>query len=259
MALWARYKTKEGSIGFGTLENGQIAEYSGDMFSNPAKTGKTIAADSVTLLAPTEPSKIVALWNNFRALGEKLGKAAPEHPLFLLKPASSLAGPGDDIIRPKSYAGKIAYEGELCIVIGKKASNVSVAEAKKHIFGYTVINDVTAGEVLNADPNFAQWTRAKGYDTFSCIGPVINDDPNFDWKSKNVVTLMADQERQNYPLSDMIFDPFEQVSMLSQDITLMPGDVIAIGTSVGVGSIKDGATVRITIDGIGTLENKLAV
>ena len=158
-------------------------------------------------------------------------------------------------MRPKAYTGKIAYEGELCIVIGKKASNVSVEEAKDCIFGYTIINDVTAGELLNEDPNFAQWTRAKGYDTFSCIGPVIQTE--LDWASKNVVTVMADQERQNYPLSDMIFNPYEQVSRISQDMTLNPGDCIAIGTSIGIGSIKDGAVTSVTIDGIGTLSNKL--
>ena len=114
---------------------------------------------------------------------------------------------------------------------------------------------MTAGELLNEDPNFAQWTRAKGYDTFSCIGPVIQTE--LDWASKNVVTVMADQERQNYPLSDMIFNPYEQVSRISQDMTLNPGDCIAIGTSIGIGSIKDGAVTSVTIDGIGTLSNKL--
>jgi 2-keto-4-pentenoate hydratase/2-oxohepta-3-ene-1,7-dioic acid hydratase in catechol pathway len=255
MAVWARFQTKDGNTSFGTVANGQITEFSGDMFNNPTATGKTFAEADVKLLAPTQPTKILALWNNFKALGEKLGKAAPVHPLFLLKPVSSLAGPNDDIVRPKAYTGKIAYEGELCIVIGKKASNVSVEEAKDYIFGYTCINDVTAGELLNEDPNFAQWTRAKGYDTFSCIGPVIQTE--LDWASKNVVTMMGDQERQNYPLSDMIFNPYEQVSRISQDMTLNPGDCIAIGTSIGIGSIKDGAVTTVTIDGIGTLSNKL--
>ena len=257
MALWARFKTKEGNVSFGSVANGQITEFSGDMFNGAVATGKSFAEADVTLLAPTQPSKILALWNNFRALGEKLGKAPPVHPLFLLKPVSSLVGPNDDILRPKAYTGKIAYEGELCIVIGKKASNVSIEEAKDCIFGYTCINDVTAGELLNEDPNFAQWTRAKGYDTFSCIGPMINTD--LDWASKNVVTHMDGQERQNYPLADMIFNPYEQVSRISQDMTLNPGDCIAIGTSIGIGSIKDGASVTVTIDGIGTLVNKLAV
>lgn len=255
MALWARFQTSEGNVGFGTVENGTITEFSGDMYNNPTATGKTFAESDVKLLVPNEPTKIIALWNNFHALGEKLGKAAPEHPLFLMKPLTSLNAQGEDIKRPAAYDGKIAYEGELCIVIGKEASNVSVEEAKDCIFGYTCINDVTAGQVLFADENFPQWTRAKGYDTFSCIGPVINTE--LDWASKNVVTTLDGVERQNYPLSDMIFDPYEQVSRLSQDMTLLPGDCIAIGTSIGIGSIKDGAVVEVSIDGIGTLSNKL--
>jgi 2-keto-4-pentenoate hydratase/2-oxohepta-3-ene-1,7-dioic acid hydratase in catechol pathway len=142
-------------------------------------------------------------------------------------------------------------------VIGKRCTNVSPEEADSYIFGYTCINDVTAVDLLNEDPNFAQWCRSKGFDTFSCIGPAI--ETQFDWRNANVVTRLDDVERQNYPISDMIFTPAEQVSMISHDMTLMPGDVIACGTSVGVGSIKDGATVVVSIDGIGALPNQLAV
>jgi 2-keto-4-pentenoate hydratase/2-oxohepta-3-ene-1,7-dioic acid hydratase in catechol pathway len=209
------------------------------------------------LLSPCLPTKVVALWNNFHALSQKLGKAAPSHPLFLIKPPMSVIGPGAPIRRPKGYSGKIAYEGELGIVIGKRCTNVSPEEADSYIFGYTCINDVTAVDLLNEDPNFAQWCRSKGFDTFSCIGPAI--ETQFDWRNANVVTRLDDVERQNYPISDMIFTPAEQVSMISHDMTLMPGDVIACGTSVGVGSIKDGATVVVSIDGIGALPNQLAV
>lgn len=257
MKSWIRFRLANGHIGFGVLENHRVAEYEGDMFGDAVPSGKLLSFDDITLLSPCVPTKVVALWNNFHALSEKLGKAAPSHPLFLIKPSMSVIGPGEPIRRPRDYSGKIAYEGELAIVIGKRCSNVSPEEANDHIFGFTCINDVTAVELLNEDPNFAQWCRSKGFDTFSCIGPVIQRD--FDWRTARVVTRLDDVERQNYPLADMIFSPAEQVSLISHDMTLMPGDVIACGTSIGVGSIKDGSTVDVSIDGIGVLSNTLAL
>src|ERR1700681_3517873 len=113
MTQWARYRAADGRLGFGTLEAERIVEHEGNLFEEPRPTGSTIRMDAVMLLSPCAPSKIVALWNNFHALAAKLGKQAPVHPLFLIKPASSAAGPGDPILRPASYRGKIAYEGEL--------------------------------------------------------------------------------------------------------------------------------------------------
>ncbi|VVD92437.1 Ureidoglycolate lyase [Pandoraea iniqua] len=255
MKLWTRFKTAHGRIGFGLLKGDQILEHRGSLYDAPIATGATIARDSVDLLCPCEPSKIVALWNNYHALGAKLGKAAPSHPLFLIKPATTLLGPNEVIRRPAAYAGKIVFEGELGIVIGKRTSNVSVEAARDHILGYTLVNDVTAAEIIGEDENFAQWTRAKGYDTFGCIGPVIAQD--FDWREAELVTQLDGTERQRYPLADMIFNPWEQVSRISQDMTLLPGDVIAVGTSVGVGSMKEGQLVAVSIDGLGTLANRM--
>ncbi|ACC72752.1 fumarylacetoacetate hydrolase family protein [Paraburkholderia phymatum] len=257
MTSWIRFRQPQGHIGFGVLADGNIEEFEGDMFGSATASGKQWKLNDVELLSPCLPSKVVALWNNFHALSQRLGKAAPSHPLFLIKPPMSVIGPGEPIRRPKGYSGKIAYEGELGIVIGKRCTNVAPEEADGYIFGYTCINDVTAVDLLNEDPNFAQWCRSKGFDTFSCIGPAIEQD--FDWRNANVITRLDDVERQNYPLADMIFTPAEQVSMISHDMTLMPGDVIACGTSVGVGSIKDGSTVIVSIDGIGALPNQLAV
>lgn len=256
MQRWVRFKRNDGKTGYGILDQHEITEYLGEPWSESKLKGSRIPTSEATLLSPCQPTKVVALWNNFRALSEKLGKSAPSHPLFLIKPSTSLAGPNDPIIRPASYTGKIAFEGELGIVIGKTSRNVPVSKAADHIFGYTCVNDVTAVELLNEDVNFPQWCRAKGFDTFSCIGPAIAAD--LDWKNARVVTRMDDVERQNYPLSDMIFSPEEQVSMISQDVTLQPGDVIACGTSLGIGSIKAGATVEISIEGIGALANALS-
>jgi 2-keto-4-pentenoate hydratase/2-oxohepta-3-ene-1,7-dioic acid hydratase in catechol pathway len=253
---WARFQSHETQAGFGILDGDRVSEYSGDMFAEPRPTGKSIELGACTLLAPCTPTKMIALWNNFRALAAKLGKQAPVHPLFLIKPATCIIGPNETIARPTGYTGKIAYEGELGIVIGGRCKDVPVGRASSYIFGYTCVNDVTAADVLNETPDFAQWCRSKGYDTFGCIGPVITTD--FDWSRARVITKLGESERQNYLLSDMILPPDELVSRISHDMTLMPGDVIACGTSLGVGSIRDGGDVEVIIEGIGSLKNTLA-
>ena len=253
---WARFQTKEGQVGFGTFDDEGIAEYAGDLFDAPRATGRRLPRGSFTLLAPCQPSKMIALWNNFHALAEKLGKQAPSHPLFLIKPGTSIIGPGEAIRRPTGYTGKIAYEGELGIVIGRRCKDAAAGDAAAAIFGYTCVNDVTAAEVLNETPDFAQWCRSKGYDTFGCIGPVIAT--RIDAAQARIITRLGDVERQNYPVSDMILCPAELVSLISHDMTLLPGDIIACGTSLGVGSIRDGSPVEVHIDGIGPLTNVLA-
>lgn len=257
MSRWARFRLNDGRLGFGLLEDGRVLEYEGDFFADNRPTGRAFGSGELSLRSPCEPSKIVALWNNFHALCEKLGKTAPTHPQFLLKPGSCVIGPNEPIRRPASYPGKIAYEGELGIVIGKKCKDIGLAAAADHILGYTCVNDVTALAVLNENVDFAQWCRSKGYDTFGCLGPVVAT--GLEWSRLQVITRVDGVERQNYALSDMMYSPEELVSWISQDMTLLPGDVIACGTSLGVGSIKDGASVEVFIDGIGSLVNVLAI
>jgi 2-keto-4-pentenoate hydratase/2-oxohepta-3-ene-1,7-dioic acid hydratase in catechol pathway len=256
MTYWARFRSNDGRTGFGVLDGEHIAEYEGDLFDAARPTGRSFERSACTLLSPCMPSKIVALWNNFKALSIKLGKSPPAHPLFLIKPGTSVIGTGQPIRRPAGYPGKIVYEGELGVVIGRVCKNIPPDRAQDHIFGYTCVNDVTASEVLNENVDFAQWCRAKGYDTFGCLGPVITTE--LDWPRARVITRLDGVERQNYPLSDMIMPPQELVSRLSYDMSLLPGDVIACGTSVGVGSIKEGCTVEVSIDGIGALVNVLS-
>jgi 2-keto-4-pentenoate hydratase/2-oxohepta-3-ene-1,7-dioic acid hydratase in catechol pathway len=256
MTRWVRFRSAAGSVGFGMLEGESIAEYSGDPYGTPRPTGFRLPAAGVALLAPCLPSKIIALWNNFHALAAKLGKPAPEHPLYLIKPASCLLGTRQTIERPLTYSGKIAYEGELGIVIGRRCHNVTAADSAGCIYGYTCVNDVTAIGVMNENPDFVQWCRSKGYDTFGAIGPVIATE--FNWREGSVVTRVDGVERQRYPLADMILPPEQLVSQISHDMTLLPGDVIACGTSLGVGSMPDGARVEVLIEGIGTLENTVA-
>ncbi|WP_028228309.1 fumarylacetoacetate hydrolase family protein [Paraburkholderia ferrariae] len=254
MDTWMRLMANDGSIVFGRVENGYLHEYEG--LDQPVPTGAVLSLRTLTPLAPCAPGKVIALWNNFHALAAKLEKPVPSHPLFLIKPAESVIGSDVPILRPAHYAGKIVFEGELGIVIGKRCRNASEEEAEAAIFGYTIVNDVTAAGLITENPHFPQWCRAKGFDTFCCIGPAVVS--GFDWRRARVVTRLDGVERQNYPLDDMVFSPREQVSLISQDLTLEPGDVIACGTSLGVGSIGAGATVEVAIEGIGVLVNTLA-
>jgi 2-keto-4-pentenoate hydratase/2-oxohepta-3-ene-1,7-dioic acid hydratase in catechol pathway len=253
MPLWVRVEHDRREC-CGVVEGETIRLHDGEMLANPRPTGRSIALADAKLLTPTAPSKMVALVDNYHALVTKLNHAVPADPLYFLKANNSFLAAGETIRAPKSYAGKVVYEGELGIVIGKRCAAVSEADASRFIFGYTCINDVTAVDIFGKDQSFAQWTRAKGFDTFGVFGPVIATDVD---PSRLVVrTILNDQERQNYPLSDIIFPPSKLVSLISQDMTLEPGDVIACGTSVGVGSMKPGSTVSIVIDGIGTLTNR---
>lgn len=251
--LWVRF-ADGGDTGFGTLEGDEIAVHSGDMFSDASPTGRSIRAADATLLTPCTPTKMLGLWNNFFALAEKLGNPAPDEPLYFLKSPSSFLAHGETIKRPLSYDGPVVFEGELGIVIGKVTREVSPDHATGHIFGYTCVNDITAAGILNKDPTFPQWARAKSFDTFGVFGPCIATDVAPE--DVSVRTVLNGTERQNYPVSDMIFQPARLVSLLSYDMTLLPGDVIACGTSVGVGSMKEPEnTIEVSIEGIGTLSN----
>lgn len=253
MTNWIRYHTG-GRIGFGTLKDGVISEYDGDMYDAPKPTGQTLPLADVELLPPSEPSKVIALWNNFHALTEKMKGTVPAEPLYLLKANSSIASPGATIPRPQTYSGRVVYEGELGIVIGKSCSNVSEEEAGRCIFGYTCVNDITAVDLISKDPTFAQWVRAKSFDGFGPFGPVIVS--GIDPTPLVVRLILNGQERQNYPVADMIFQPQRLVSLISKDMTLLPGDLICCGTSVGVGSLKDPTnTMEVVIDGVGSLHN----
>lgn len=253
MTTWLRFSAN-GTSGFGTLEGDAIAVHEGCMFTGATPTGARLPLAEVTLEAPCAPSKIVALWNNFHQLAAKLNVAEPAEPLYLLKATTSVAAPGATVRRPAGYAGKTVYEGELGIVIGKTAANISEEEAAGHIFGYTVVNDITAADILNRDPTFPQWARAKGIDGYGPFGPWIVT--GFDPAAAHVRTILNGQERQNYPLADMIFPPARLVSMLSRDMTLNPGDLIACGTSLGVGTMKEPQNeIVVEIDGVGTLRN----
>jgi 2-keto-4-pentenoate hydratase/2-oxohepta-3-ene-1,7-dioic acid hydratase in catechol pathway len=245
---WARAETRDGTILTGVLENGALHPRRALGLTESA--GDPVPLDALTLLPPCLPGKFIGLWNNFHAAAERNGWTPPEHPLFFLKPGTSLAGPGATVTIPPA-AGRTLFEGELGIVIGKTCRNADAAEAEAAIFGYTCVNDITSLDILNADPSFPQWTRAKGFDGFGVLGPVIAT--GLDWQDLTVKVLVGGRERQSYPARDMILPPSEIMRLLSQDMTLEPGDVIACGTSIGARPVKPGDVVEVVIDGIGSL------
>lgn len=252
MALWMRFE-HAGRTGFGTREGDAVRVCAGDMLGAAAPTGEVLPLAAVKVLSPLLPSKLVALVNNYREAMAKQGLPAPAEPLYFLKAPSSFLAPGEAIRLPPPEVGKVIYEGELGVVIGREARGVAEAEAEAFIFGYTCVNDVTAIDLIGRDPSFAQWTRAKGFDTFGPFGPVIAT--GLDPEALVVRTLLKGKVRQEYPCSDMVFPPRALVSRISREMTLLPGDLIACGTSVGIGVLRAGSTVEVVIDGIGTLSN----
>jgi 2-keto-4-pentenoate hydratase/2-oxohepta-3-ene-1,7-dioic acid hydratase in catechol pathway len=252
---WLRF-SRAGEIGFGFLEGDSVRICRGDMYAAYQPTGEAIPLNGVRWETPCVPTKMIGLWNNFHEAAKKFSLTIPEAPLFFVKTANAFCAHGATIESPKSYAGRVIYEGELGVVIGKRGKNIPSEAAASHIFGYTCVNDVTALELLKADASFAQWTRAKSFDSFAPFGPVIATE--LDPAALSVRTLVNGKERQHYPVRDMIFTPTQLVSLISRDLTLLPGDIISCGTSVGSGPIPSGATVEVVIDGIGTLSNRYA-
>jgi len=252
MPHWLRF-THAGDAHFGTLDGDAIQVFDGDLFDAPRATGQRLSIAEVRLLTPVQPSKVLALWNNFGQLADKLGLATPSEPLYLIKPPNTYLEPGG-VIRKPLCDGKVAFEGELGIVIGKTAHAVPLAQALDHVFGYTCANDVTVNDIIRRDPSFAQWVRAKGFDTFCPFGPLVAT--GLDPATLTVTTRLDGQVRQHFPISDMRFSVEQLVSLISHDMTLLPGDIILCGTSLGVGTMKPGSTVEVEIDGIGTLVNR---
>ena len=216
-----------------------------------ADRAKTMLS-SVRLLAPAEPSKIVCIGRNYREHAKELNHPIPTEPLFFLKPPSSVIGPGDEIRRPNALSQRVDYEGELGVVIGKRCYRLHEGDdVRPYILGYTCINDVTARDLQEKD---GQWTRAKGFDTFCPVGPVVAEGLN-PWKGVSVQTSVNGQLRQNGTTVDFLFPLDLLVRFISQVMTLEPGDLIATGTPAGVGPLQPGDSVEVAVEGVGTLTN----
>jgi len=252
MTSWVRFK-HDNDTALGMLQGNDIAVCANDLFDAPQPTGETVPLADAELLAPCTPNSILALWNNFHERAEAEGQTIPSTPLYFMKPVSSVIGPKQTIYRPRGHAGRVIFEAELGIVIGSECRNISAEQAPAHIFGYTCVNDVTAIEFLFEDKAFQQWTRSKGYDTFTPLGPVIETD--VDPLALRVLAIQNGETRQDYPVADMIYNPFEIVAMMSGYQTLVPGDLICCGTSVGARTMKPGSEIEVSIPGIGSLVN----
>ncbi len=239
------------SYGILDEEEGELVVLAGDpMFSGYETTGKRVPLADARVLAPVIPrSKVVAVGKNYAEHAREMGGEAPEAPLLFLKPNTSVIGTGDTIVLPPE-SSQVEHEGELAIVIGRIAKNVSVENAEDVIFGFTAANDVTARDLQKAD---GQWARAKGYDTFCPLGPVIETE--FDWSAAAIETRVDGEVRQSGNTRDMIHTIPEIVSYASGIWTLLPGDVILTGTPAGVGPFVHGQTVEVEIEGIGILRN----
>ncbi|MBL0387822.1 fumarylacetoacetate hydrolase family protein [Tumebacillus sp. ITR2] len=240
-----------GAIRFGVLDGESVHELAGNFLTTEEQTGKTFALSDVRLLAPTLPTKVMCIGLNYKAHAAERNKKVPEEPMLFLKPASAVIGTGDEIVYP-TIARDVDFEGELAVVIGKRAKNLSVEEARDAIFGVTVMNDVSERYYQDRD---GQWGRAKGFDTFAPIGPCVATGLNY--QDLQIETKVNGDVKQSSRTSDMIFTVDELVSFCSQVMTLEPGDILTTGTPEGVGRLVAGDHVEMTIEGVGTLVNKV--
>jgi 2-keto-4-pentenoate hydratase/2-oxohepta-3-ene-1,7-dioic acid hydratase in catechol pathway len=205
--------------------------------------------NAVQLEVPAEPTKIVAVGRNYRAHAAELGNAVPSEPLLFLKPPSSLLRPGGGIALPPE-SGRVEFEGELALVVGRRCRRIAPAQVAECLAGLTCFVDVTARDLQRQD---VQFTRGKGFDTFAPCGPwlVSGLDPG----DLRLETRVNGEVRQDGRTSEMVHSPLNLVSYISGIMTLEPGDLIVTGTPAGVGPLKSGDSVTVTIEGIGSLEN----
>ena len=248
----ARFSHGE-SISFGIVdeEEHELVVLKADpMFAGYDPTGERVPLAEAKLLAPVIPrSKVVAVGKNYRDHAAEMGGEAPAEPLLFLKPNTAVIGPGDAIVLPPE-SSQVEFEGELAVVVGRIARRVREADAASVVFGYTIANDVTARDLQRSD---GQWTRAKGFDTFCPLGPVI--DTELDLESGTIETSVNGERRQEGRLADMVHSIPAIVAYASNVFTLLPGDVILTGTPAGVGPIVAGDTVEVSVSGLGTLAN----
>ncbi|MCA1927832.1 MAG: fumarylacetoacetate hydrolase family protein [Calditerrivibrio sp.] len=233
----------------GLLENNKIKEVIGSFFTGYAITDHEYPLESVKILTPILPSKVVCVGRNYAEHAKELGNEVPEEPLIFMKPSTAVISTEEDIIYPNS-SKEVHYEGELGVVIAKKCKSVTPDQAKDYILGFTCVNDVTARDIQRKENKF---TRAKSFDTFCPIGPVIETE--VDPLNLRVITRLNGEIKQNGTTKDMIHNVYQLISFISNVMTLLPGDVIATGTPSGVGPMNIGDTVEVELEGIGVLRN----
>jgi 2-keto-4-pentenoate hydratase/2-oxohepta-3-ene-1,7-dioic acid hydratase in catechol pathway len=234
----------------------EVAELAGHPFGAADAiryTGARYPLADVRLLAPVLPSKIVAIGKNYAAHAREMGGEPPAEPVIFLKPSTAVAGPVDPIIRPVALSKRVDYEGELAVVIGRVCRDVPADQAGAYVFGYTCANDVTARDLQATD---GQWARAKGFDTFCPLGPWI--ETQLDPSDLEIRTTVNGEVKQESRTSLLLHAVPALVSYAAAVMTLLPGDVLLTGTPEGVGPLDHGDQVSVTIEGIGTLTNRVA-
>jgi 2-keto-4-pentenoate hydratase/2-oxohepta-3-ene-1,7-dioic acid hydratase in catechol pathway len=245
-ATYVRFQAGN-TVAYGLIADGKIRQIDGDLFGPRKLTGKTYGLADVKLLVPVQPSKVLALAGNYKShLGDK---AAPKNPELFFKVPSCLIASGEPIVIPPG-TNRVDHEGELVIVIGKRATKVSKERALDYVLGVTCGNDVSARDWQKND---VQWWRAKGSDTFGPCGPVIASGINYD--DLNLVVRVNDQVRQQQRTKDLVFGVAAIVSFASQHVTLEPGDLIFTGTPGTTTAIKPGDMVQVELEGVGVLAN----
>ncbi len=214
-----------------------------------------VALSHAHLLAPVEPSKIVCVGRNYRDHATELGNEVPKEPLLFLKPPSSLLSPGGTILYP-ALSSRVDYEGELAIVVGRRARHIGPQEdVASYIRGYTIVNDVTARDLQKSD---GQWTRGKGFDTFCPAGPIVTDEIDPVANGIELTTTLNGEKKQHGNTRDFLFEIPALLRYITAFLTLEPGDLIPTGTPAGVGPMRPGDSVTISIEGIGSLVNTVA-
>ena len=234
---------------------GTVAVLDSDPLYRPVQlTGEVLQLADVRLLAPVIPrSKVVCVGRNYADHAAELGNDVPAEPMIFLKPNTSVIGPRDGIVYPEQ-TNNLHFEGELAIVIGRICRDLPRERAEEVIFGYTIANDVTARDLQKSD---GQWARAKGYDTFCPLGPWIQTD--LDVSDVRVSTDLNGEPKQDGRTSQFIFDIPEVLAYITSFTTLLPGDVVLTGTPAGVGPMLPGDEVAVSVEGLGTLTNKVIV
>ena len=238
---------------YGILEDGAIRPVR-SLFA-PEPDGAVIPVEQVKLLPAASPSKIVCVGRNYAEHAKELGNDIPTEPLIFLKPPSSLVADGDDVVYPK-LSSNLHYEGELGLIISKRARNVKAEDWRDYVWGYTCVNDVTARDLQRKD---GQWTRGKGFDTFCPTGRWAVPIKEVDFDSLRVQTWLDDKCVQDAPVTNMIFSPGAILAYVTQFLTLEPGDLIATGTPEGVGPMQVGSKVRVVVPGVGQVRPDVQV
>ena len=242
----------EGHRRFGILKGSTIKLLDGAPYRGINLTKERVPTKDAKLLAPCAPTKIIGLGLNYYDHAKELGMTLPTSPLTFLKPSTSVIGPDAEIIYP-STSHRVDYEGELAVIIKKHAWRVSKEDALKYVLGYSCFNDVTARDLQNSD---SQWTRAKGFDTFAAVGPCIETE--LDPTDVLVETYLNGKGKQSGSSNNMIYSVADVINFITHVMTLLPGDIIAMGTPSGIGPMYPSDTVEVKIKPIGTLRNKVA-